>query len=277
MSQRGLRDLLKSIVPNWLSDRAGLNSGFKVLYTIALMGDCMIEAGLEGVRASWPGKGTPTALPLIGQSRGIAQGEAESIASYAKRLRAWLQTWDNAGSSEVLAQSIQSYLGNNPLVRIVDRSGNWVTANTDGTTTFVPAGTAAWTWNWDGTSNPERAGWWSDLWIIVYPTEWAITGATLSSLVGIWGTSTGVGTGHAVPRTAVDAILGLVQTWKGAHTWVEAIVWSYDAALFDPASSNAGNPDGNWGYWSKISGNTRVASRTGSADGTVRYWIPTNG
>jgi hypothetical protein len=277
MSVRGLRNGLLSIVPKWLSNRPALNSGFKILYVIALMGDCMIETALEGVRAAWPGRGTPTADPLIGQSRGIAQGEAESSASYEARLRAWLTTWQNAGSSEVLSQAIQSYLGNNPIVRIVDRSGNWVTANQDGTTTYLPAGTAAWVWNWDQLNNPERDGWWADLWIIVYPTEWSITGTTLSSLIGIWGTYTGVGTGHAVPRAAVDAILGLVAQWKGAHTWIEAIIYSYDATLFNPSTINAGNPDGTWAFWSKPSGNTRVVARNGSTNGKVRYWIPAAG
>lgn len=278
---RGLRDGLKSYVPRWLSNRAGLNAGFKVLFAIAIVCDAMIQIALDGLRAAWPGRGSPDALPLVAQSRGLLQGEAETNDAFAGRLRGWLTTWLNAAATRVLAQEIQAYLGNTPTVRIVSRAGLWVTVAPDGTVTTLQPGAAAWSWDWDSTSNPERnavgAPWWSDIWIIVTPCEWPITGTALTSLVGKWGTYNGVGTGHAVPRAAVDAIRQLVATWKGAHTWLEAIIWSYDATLFDPTLVNAGNPDGTWGYWTKISTGTRVPARTGASTGTVRYWIPAKG
>jgi hypothetical protein len=75
-----------------------------------------------------------------------------------------------------------------------------------------------------------------------------------------------------VPRSPLDAILGLVATWKGAHTRVRAIIWSYDPAAFDPADSSTG-PDGWWGHWSRDDPDnpgTWISSRSESA----RYWIP---
>lgn len=281
MSVRGLRDGLKAIVPNWLANRPGLNIGFKFLYVIALMGDVMLEVALQGVRASWPGRGTNTALALVGQGRGILRGESETNRSYAARLRAWLTTWENAGSAEVLAQQIQAYLANTPIVRVVDRSGNWVTANADGTTTFQ----VDTTWNWDGVSNPERAGWWSDLWIIVTPSEWPVYAGGLEdpAFEAAWGTTTGFGLGHEVPRAAVDAILGLVHAWKGAHTWVEAIIFSSNPALFQPGHLGVvGNPDGTWGKWSKNVQGVQTPARTTVIEasiggGTVRYWEPAGG
>jgi hypothetical protein len=285
MSVRGLRDGLKAIVPNWLANRPGLHVGFKFLYSIALMCDVMLEVALEGIRATWPGKGTNTALALVGQGRGILRGENESNSSYATRLRAWLTTWQNAGSAEVLAQQIQAYLGNNPVVRVVDRSGNWVTANADGTTTFQ-VDTA---WDWDSVSNPERAGWWSDLWITVTPSEWPVYAGGLAdpAFVAAWGTTTGFGLGHEVPRASVDAILNLVHTWKGAHTWLVAIIWILPAngfgPLFVPGNLGlTGNPDGRWGNWSyNVSGVQRPIRTTApgltSGSGSVRYWVPSEG
>lgn len=251
MSKRGVRDWLRAFVPKWLSNRPGLNNGFKMLWGMAFQADILIELAVEAVGSWWPGYSlgatnqaldASTALPLIGLSRGIVQGEAESNASYAARLPGWLDDWANAGSAEILAQQIQAYIGNTPMVRVVDRAGNWVTVASDGTITKTVAA-----WDWDSVSNPERANWWSDLWIIVYPCEWPITGFDLGALVGVWGTYDGAGTGHGVPRAAVDAILAILAQWKGAHCWCQAIIYSYDPTLFVPGSPVSGDPDGTWG------------------------------
>ena len=284
MAIRGFRNSLLSRVPNWLSNRPSLNTGFKFLYVVALMLDVQLKQAIEGVRSWFPGYVSKnatgyldptTALPLIAENRGIIQGETETDAAYAARLIGWLEDWEAAGSSEILAKMIQSYLGNTPTVRIVDRAGNWVSVDSSGNVTKTFAA-----WNWDSLSNPERAGWWSDLWIIVYPTEWPITGTTLSSLVGIWGNenaATEVGTGHGVPRAALDAILSLVEQWKGAHVWCQAIIWSYDTTLFVPGSPASGDPDGTWGDWALQIGDTWQSARTGANDGRVRYWVPDGG
>lgn len=266
------RSILARLVPSWMGNRLGKNVGFKFVWSMFVPLDIAADAVLQGVNDWGPGSpgATPTALPLIGQSRGIVRGEAESDESYARRLRAWLDTWEDAGSSQGLALAIQSYLANTPTVRIVNRAGFWVSVANDGTITTATAA-----WNWDTVSNPERSGWWADLWIIVYPCEWPVAdtvGATADPSHDV------EGMGHLVPPAAVDAILGLVEQWKGAHTWVEAIVWSYDATLFDPADIGAaGNPDGSWAYPCKYVAGAYVPARTGATDGRARYWQPRNG
>lgn len=275
MSELMISDSVAHFVPYWLANRKDRNVGYKILYAIALVLDSMVEFSLQGIYARFPGKGTTTALPYTGRSRGIIRGEAETDASYEARLRAWLDIWPNAGSDEVLARAIQSYLANSPRVRIVDRSGHWTTLESDGTVTRTNAA-----WDWDSISNPERSDplypWWSDIWIIIYPCEWPITGSALASLVGVWGTSE-LGTGHAVQRAAVDAITALCAQWKGTHCWLQAIIWSYDSSLFNPSSPGS-LPDGRWGQWHKWApGSGSVPARGGAADGTVRYWIPAEG
>jgi hypothetical protein len=266
MSVRGFRDSFRSYIPLWLANRPDRNVGYKLLYSIFLPLDWLMQGIVEGLQAQWPGLGTPTALPMIGRSRAIGRGEAESEASYAQRLIRWLDMHIDAGASKVLAAQIHYYLANTPVVRIVDRAGQWTTVAQDGSITQTTA-----PWDWDSKSNPERAGHWWDLWIIVYPCEWPTTGTNLASLVGVWGARTGVGIGHEVPRAAVQAILALVAQWKGAHTWVRAIVWSYDPSLFDPLNPSApGNPDGTWGEWSKNVNGTEVPAR----NPTCRFWEP---
>ncbi|HEX8795445.1 MAG TPA: hypothetical protein VF765_31060 [Polyangiaceae bacterium] len=266
MSVRGFSNSIGSYVPSWLAKRLNANVGYRFIWSMVVQLDVMMQGIVEGLQAPWPGVGTPTAFSAIGSSRGILRGETETDASYAARLIAWLDTWTNAGAAEVLASQIHYWLGNNPMVRIVNRSGQWVTCNTDGSITKTVAA-----WDWDSVSNPERSGFWSEIWIIVYPTEWAVTGSTLASLVGEWGVpGAQLGNGHKVPRIAVQTILGLVSTWKGAHDFVRGIIWSYDATLFDPASPVPGDPDGTWGNYMKYSGGVGVPARNANA----RYWEP---
>jgi hypothetical protein len=295
---RNIRHALASFVPNWLSNRKGLNVGYRVLYTIALMADVLVEMMLQGLRASRPGDGTPTALPVLGQGRGILQGYIESNGSFAQRLITWLTYWFNAGSGEVLAQMIGYFLSvglaTDPthgaqVVRIVDRSGNWVTWQNGVTSTTVDKN-----WNWDGKLNPERSGWWSDIWIIICPITQFSAPVAPDPYVGYtsgnfadpawlaaWGKGQ-AGIGHHMPRNIVNGILQIVSTWKGAHTFVQAIIWSCDPFLFVPGTllSYPGNPDGTWGNWGKrdpATGHSIPARTRVSSGQIVRYWTPRGG
>lgn len=262
--KKGLRNSL--VVPKWLANRPGLQVGYKYLFSAAVILDAFIDFAIQGITAGFPGLGTPTALPLIGETRGLIRGEAETDAGYAVRLRAWIQTHVDKGASYILAGLIQAYLGNTPTVRIVNRAGFWVSVDPSGTVTTATAA-----WDWDSVSNPERLLWWSDLWIIIYPTEWAVAGTIGATAAPSHDVEA---LGHLVPPAAVDAILGLVHDWKGAHSWVQAIIWSYDDTLFDPATPAApGNPDGTWGNFSINVGGVQVPARGASS----RYWIPSGG
>lgn len=269
----GLRGRLQ--VPNWFANRLGKNVGFRVLWVIALICDAFIQAAIEGFRAALPGVGTDTALPYIGYGRGIIQGRAESNASYAARLANYRATWAKAGSAAGLAAQLQSYLGGATVVRIIDRSGLFVTCDATGAITFATDAT----WNWDGSStNPQG---WSDIWIVVYPDPayGVYTSLTDPAWLAAWGVTSGnqPGIGQKVLQDQVGAILQIVRTWKGAHTYVQAIIWSTDTTLFVPGSLGAaGNPDGTWGNWcyGKTSAPSVVKRTLHTSNGDVRYWEP---
>jgi hypothetical protein len=281
---RGLRDALRSFIPWWLSDRLGFRTGYMILYAMALLCDIAITWCVQAVYSWFPGYslGLPvgaqgldpsTALPLIGRSRSILRGEADTDASFASFLIGWLDYAEAAGSSEILATMIRHYLGNSPTVRIVDRAGFWVMI--DGPTGVITTATSA--WNWDGTSNPERAGWWSDLWVIVYADEWTrYASFTDAAWLAAFGGVSGNGIGHEVGRAAVDAITSIVEQWKGAHCWLVAVLFTSDSGTLSPGGVN---PDGNWGNWSKtVSGVTTPARVLPSPhQAAVRTWIPTGG
>jgi hypothetical protein len=270
---RNIRDALRSIVPNWLSDRPGFNVGFRVLYVIALFCDKLVEVMLEGARAPLPGVGDPSALPYIGRTRGLIRGLTESDDEYAARLRAWLQFWENAGGAEQLVSLVQTFLGGGLVVRLISRDGRFVTANFDGSAQVALDGS----WDWD-SGLPERAGWWGDMWLVVYLTDGRYpVYANLSDAAWLaaWGTYQGFGAGMQVTRDVVDGVASLLASFKGAHTWLSAIIWTTDTNLFTPGSLG-GIPAGQFGNWSHDVATEQVPARltVSPFTGTLRYWIP---
>jgi hypothetical protein len=260
------RDTLKKDLPWWLSDRhlsSGKSAGYRFLYILVAMLDIIAEWIVQGLQAPWPGIGTPSALPYIGRSRGFVRGVSDTDASFSARLLAWLDKWSNAGTQRQLAIELHEYLGGNPRVRIVNRAGSWVTVAADGT---IATNTGV-SLNWDSISNPERSGYWSDMWIIVYPTPWVVRPLTIGDLTG----DDGYGLGHMAPRSQIDATKGLLAQWKSAHTRIRAVIWTSDSTLFDPATP-ASLPDGTWGQWSQIIGGVSQPSNRNTT--TCRYWEP---
>jgi hypothetical protein len=264
---RRFRDEIRSYVVAWLSDRhyatPELSAGFRFLWSLVAPLDDAMEALIQGIRAPQPGQGTPTAFPLIGRSRGIIRGYGETDASYTLRLIGWLDRWRIAGTAEAVARAVQDYIVSKPKVRVITRSGVWVTAETDGSITRTTAA-----WNWDATTNPERAGYWSELWVVIYPTPWAVAPGSWGD-GGLWGTGDGFGLGHQVTRIEYDAIRGLLAQWKSAHTKISAVIWTSDATLFDPATPGS-LPNGSWGDWSTTGAAARVPNSRNLT--TCRYW-----
>jgi hypothetical protein len=263
---RPLRDLI-SALPSWLADKSGLpglpSNGYRVVFTLSRFVDVGISALMQASIAA-VGRGTPTALKYVGDARGVIRGRLDTDADYRKKLPTWIQRWKDAGNARRLAREVWEYLGDSR-VRVVTRAGHWITIETDGTMTETDA-----PWDWDSVSNPERnnpaAPWWSDEWIIVYPS-WALRPGTFHDLTG----DDGFGLGHLAPRAQVDALKLIVDRYKAAHSCVRAIIWTLDATRFDPAVP-ASKPDGTWGQWSRTIGGHCVFS--GRDLSTCRFWEP---
>ncbi len=263
------RDAFKKYTVGWLSERpnqlGGKTAGYRVLWAMIAPLDAAAEFMVQSLQAPWPGKGTPTALPWIGRSRGMVRSQGETDDEYGGRMATWLERARELGSMLATARALHEFLENRPRVRIFNRAGACIeVAETTGDVTrYAPDPSR---WDWDSISNPERASFWWDEWIVVYPSEWADT--------GLWGDGRAWGArdsgiGHQVTRKEIDAVRGIVDYTKAAQTNVRAIVWTSDAALFDPTDPMT-CPDGYWGLWSKDGGGgSRVASRNTT---TCRYW-----
>ncbi|MDX6480352.1 MAG: hypothetical protein QOG85_862, partial [Gaiellaceae bacterium] len=239
---------------------------FRFLYALVAPLDALLDQVQQGLASWFPGRGTPTALPYIGRSRGIIRNQGESEASYAERLGRWLDTWPEAASQELIAVAIHQFLATHPRVRVITRSGLWLTCEADGTIVRTEAA-----WDWDSISHPQRndpdAPWWSDMWIVVQLSPWAQRPGTLGDLTG----DDGFALGHLATHPEVDAIKGLIAQWKGAHSRVRAVIWTTDATLFDPEEP-ASCPNGRWGAWGIYDGTSYVPSDRNIT--TCRYWEP---
>ncbi len=262
---------VSSRIPVWMSRSVG----FRFLCSMILLADVGVQVLLEALYARFPGLGTNTALPSIGYSRGMVRGMGDTDLSFGARLTQWLTRWQVAGSQLAIASAIQDYCAGNPKIVVVNRSGTMTTLAAGASS--APVFGSSWTvqygvaWNWDGLSNPARAGYWSEEWIIVYTPPWPISGTIDTSNP----TKFGLGLGTQSPRADVDAIKGLLDTWKSAHSYVRALIFSYDPTLFNPAVP-ASMPDGTWGYAGFMSGANLGLSSRGVKEqaGSVRVWEP---
>lgn len=257
------RDVLRSIVPSWLQDRgsAALSVGFRLLWSFGVVLDGLLEGLVQGVTAAFPGLGTPTALPLLGRSRGLRRGLAETDASYGERLRFWRRAHRQKGHPFEILRQIRHYLG--PVrCRTVDFSGNWHTIAEDGTENWLQLPGS---WNW-------HSGWttgWCRFWVIIYPpASWEVWPSFYELDPTLWGgnlAGNGWTLGQQIPFSIAEDIRGIVREWKPAHVSVVNIIIAFDPASFDPADAGT-LPDGEWLYYTK--GSPKEPARFT----TARYW-----
>lgn len=252
-----LSDGLERIIPWWLRKRPGLEHGYKFLWSSAIMCDALVDALMQGVQAAWPGYGTPTALDEIGATRGIVRGLSDTNEEYGARLKSWLEEYPRMGSDEAIARALHKYLRGRPMVRIVDRHGQWTEIGTDGALRTFAA-----PWDWDSLSHPaaatERP---TDVWIVVYGAayEQQPSWADLNVTHGI---------GHTVPLVEAEQAIAEIKQWKPAHNFVRCVVWVDSPSELDP-ENYVGLPDGHWGNWSKNDG---LGAAVRSRNANFRYW-----
>ncbi len=252
-----------SQVPRWLKGFWGS----RILYAIGLFIDDLGDTIDQGLKFSfpYPGSGPGNALALIGQDRGIIRGPKETDDTYAKRLTYWRLSRRRKGNAFALMEQLQAFLQPYPVkiriqydngTRYTLIPGGWVYAQTGYET--APSGTVIFdthTWNWDGTSNPNR------FWVTIYDTSnslWNRDGTWADS--GFWndlntndGTSTGAVLdplstdttptyGSTASYSTVQAILSLVTDWSPPHSTPVSVILAFDNTSFDAIS-----PGGNWG------------------------------
>lgn len=265
MANLSFRVGVRRLIPPWLRDRTQLakTTGLRLLASFGCVLDALVQLGIEGVQSSMPTHAPASALPFLGRDRRIIRGPLQSNADYAEQLTHWIAYHQQAGNAPTLARMLQRYLGPSPypMVRVVTRSGFWTTLNPDGSLSFAH-GTA---WDWDSVTHPERAGN-TDIWVIVYEPSLPEAGTWGDGGEGYWDEAKAWD--HDTSTENAQRIRDLLEQWKGAHAFVRALIFAYDAASFDPADSGTYPTDGLWGHWSKLVGGVQRPSRLD----TAHYW-----
>lgn len=263
------RQIRTRIAPRWLTE----GDGGLVGYALDIVKDAFIERLRLGLLARFPDNGPngetapEDALYAMGRDRRVVRGIGETDASYAARLRLYIDDRARQGNPFMLMQKLAEYLGPLPSFRTVDARGNWYSRAADGTETST---LDQQNWDWDGTLIGER---WSRFWVIVYPNGlWTANsanwGATTFGASG-WGDSTETW-GLTAPNTQVTTMRGIVADWMPAGTRCINIIVALDPNSFDPT---APEPDGLWEHWSKTVAGVQVPARLSTArylDGVTR-------
>lgn len=253
-----IRNILGTNLPSWLADKFPVSAsyGFRFLFICATFVDSEIDRMLQGSLAA-VGKGTPTALKYIGQARGIVRGRYDTDEQFFAKLQTWIDRNKERGQQRRLAREIWEYLGDDgsgaARVRVINRAGWWVTIDENGDLAETQAD-----WDWDSVSHPFRndadAPYWSDLFVVIYPT-WAFRTGTLDDVTG----EDGFALDHMAPLEQTDDLKRIFNEWKAAHECIRAVIWTNDDTLFDP-DTPASCPDGTWGAWGGTGSGSRVVS-----------------
>jgi len=118
--------------PPWM--QTGNNE--KLMYAVAVLVDTLGDALVAGLALRYPGLYTYESLPVIGRERRIARGPNESDATYAERLRLWLDAHRGRGGPyALLAQLYAYYAPSNFVAHLIYRSGRHFRMAADGTIT----------------------------------------------------------------------------------------------------------------------------------------------
>lgn len=265
-----IRDSLANICPSWLRD--GVAERF--VGTLGFGADLLVEKMLQGRNASLPGRGDPSALPLLGADRLVARGLSESDDSYAERLRTSIDHWRRAGSARaVLEEALGFLLATTPEILSVLQSSVWDRYAAGADPTAAPehiVGAANWDWDsLDQLGSVWARQWWRR-WLVVFstsPQAWTAPAPFVFGTPGVKIGQTSNSIGLFCSPDVIKSLRNIVDLRKSAGTWYRWIIVSFDDALFDPEAPAGGgvNPDGTFGRWCKLSGNRYVSSRFANA------------
>jgi hypothetical protein len=271
MSDTPFADSILAIVP-WYA-RTG-NVG-KVLYTIGVGIDQVVDAVQQGVEMRIPGRGDSSGLGYIAADRLMDRGRTESDGNFITDLIGAFRTLRGWGSPRTLALQLLNYISpQNPIVRVIGDSSIWDTIDASGAWSVFYGSS---NWNWDGSVSPAAYDpspkWWR-LFVVFYQSSFAQNAFTWDTHpFGTWDAWAANSTWdtNATPSD-VEAVKRLVTKWKAAHnqgvddaTEVQRpmVIVSFDPALFDPSKPAGGafNPDGLFGRQYKSVGGVVTPSR----------------
>lgn len=228
------RDTLRAKAPVWL--QTGL--GEKILYAIGVHIDGFADVLTEAVKARFPGLNSE-ALPYIGRERRIRRGRAESEATYATRLRRWLDDHATRGGPYAMLAQLFAHYADAPFqIDLVYISGRRFRLGTNGEVTMTSP---------SDLHTPKWA-----IWTLFY--DWPVTPSpTADALWGAPGRTWGDGKvwGSSLTVEEVTDLRLIPREWNAAHclgTECTIILLTPDVQLWGfPEENTWGMPGAVWG------------------------------
>jgi hypothetical protein len=104
------RNIAREISPWWL--RRGI--ALRLIYAIALHLDVILQMAVEAVRRRYPGLDSNDSLPLIGSERRITRGRNEIDATYAARMRRWIDDHRLRGGPYAMLRQLRAHFAAAP-------------------------------------------------------------------------------------------------------------------------------------------------------------------
>lgn len=239
------RAQLPQVFPPWLRRIVGT----QLLAGIGAILDEQVDRLADGVKLRFPGVGDASALPYLGRDRRIRRGITEGDASYASRLRQWLDAHRIRGGPYALLEQLRAFWLSDFNVRIdvVYRNYNrrfWI--GTDGVITgdFITG--------WGGDDGP-----WARTFHVFFhlgdqsDANNALVTGTGAELVTDDGDTIVAPIVNAESISAVDAeMFKLVpREWSAAHIQYVTIVLLYEAGGVEARCWNYPQPVPTWADW----------------------------
>lgn len=244
------RNTIAVIVPPWLDGKFGK----RLMYAFGTTVDALMDLYMEGVKARFPGEGTPDALPYIGNDRIIVRGFDEPDDSFVARLVRWLDSHRVNGTPGARLRQLRGYFTPHALrirnVFVTAQAAHvavWhsllESVDIDGTLELIK--TTPENWNWDGLFKGAR------FWTLLYVTG-IFTDDGDHNDPGDH--NDGGHVGSSATGAQIATVKKLISFWRGAHAHSYYTLIVFDDSLFDPTGSGANYPDGHWDLWSEGGG-----------------------
>lgn len=283
MAPRQNRHILRELCPPWLRGPQAysfLNEGIFTLY------DIDSELMWQALLARFPSYCPADALPYLAADRRIIRGPDESEEATRARLLAWMVEAVLSGLPLGWLIAMQAFgAPDYPKVRVVTKKSIWYTLEANavprmlGLAGYTPLSPciyesgANWpigavasqterlrysglytrskaspaNFDWDSVSNPERSACWWDVVGVIYG-HYTKQKAWDSGL-WVWDDpSQSLGLDH--PYGNLTTLRYVATQRKSCKSVLRAVVWTDNAALFDPAKA-LGDPELPDGYWGK--------------------------
>ncbi len=237
-----IKDGVRPIAPPWLADGVG----GKILDSVCDELDEIHSRVRQGIKARFPGVGTPTALPYIGRDRKIERGLVEDDDTYAARLPGAFDEHATRGNPHTLLRQLRAFLAGTavPKIRVVNDRAVWHEIDcTTGVVTRTIAVTSNWKWDAyaKGVAPAGTQRWWR-AWVIIDMSSgpWAGPPAYGDPITYGDGTLFGL-SGATATRENLERLKRLCKTWKPQGAHLVHIITTFDGSLFRPSNAPGGS------------------------------------